>query len=416
MMKVTRRDALGAFLGVPAAMKGATEACPGVIKYPRWDIVAIQDYLRKPQTMPPQLPYVLIAAHRALWRDTPENSETAIRLAFSQWEMLETDLRKAKDSTEEVDLVVTHDPDIFRTTNAIGGLWNYSIEQLKKAFLLDRYGRKYPGGTCYPYNKQGMQQLDGGSTQIGQKMLTFRQLLSIQQDFLTGGDARPYGPIIVMDVKGAVAADPDFNLPGRGVYRTINLALDVMNDMKSSVGQRRAMIFMVKFNILKNVENFLQNVPRYKDYDNEKNPLPPLMLVFNPEDNEYCVGTKCVSEPLQNPDFVSWLGCPFLSHFEMNQYYLGDGCQAYIGALGNFGLGISTYSENPFFPEGVWDINQFRLRNTDFSKFPLDLRELPDFTISNNARVRLITSERPAETDALLRPYGLRNIPQGSQR
>lgn len=85
----------------------------------------------------------------------------------------------------------------------------------------------------------------------------------------------------------------------------------------------------------------------------------------------------------------------------------------YLAAQGNYN-GISTYSENAFFPEGVWDINRFAMRNTDFSSTTMraDLRQFPEFTLANKG-VGLITTERPDEANAILTQYGLRNVPMG---
>jgi glycerophosphoryl diester phosphodiesterase len=388
-------------LGAPFAASAlrAQTTCTSSYALPRWNVNAMHQQLLHPASG-----LVLVAAHRGLWRDTPENSETGIRNAFARWEMLETDLRKTSDWQTVGDLAVTHDADITRTTDGTGYLFNTTMAQLMQCRLLDRYGAVYNGGSCYPSNSSGAPANDA-TTGIGRRVMKFSQLLSVQQDFLSGTDSQPYGPIIVMDVKAAVGDDPGHGTPGDGIFDTMNVALDNILHSQITLKQRRSLVFMVKFNKVLGRANFETYVQAYATYDPVTKPLPRIMLIFNPEDGASLT-------PDQNADFQSWLNCPYLSHFEMNQYYFGDGCQAYIDYLQQplRNIGISTYSENPFFPEGVWDNTRFVMRNIDFSIFPVDFRELPDYTIANKL-VGLVTSERPAETDALLRQYGLRNVP-----
>lgn len=363
---------------------------------------------------------VLIAAHRGLWRDAPENSETALRLSFANWEIIETDLVKTKDYQSINQLVVTHDPEISRTMDGMGRLYNLTLAQLQQCRLLDHYGSVYTGGVWYPSDNKGTPANDA-VTGVGQRVITIDDLFRMQQDFLIGTDVKPLGPIIIMDVKGARGQelDPEFKTPGEGIMNTMNLALRTMS--KLSLQQRKSMIFMVRYGLLKNNKEGLsarayleQYVPEYQNYDANTNPLPRLMPIFNYEDPKDDPPTSAT--PTNDAHFQSLLTGPYLSHFEMNEFYLGDGCQAYIdylAAQGNYN-GISTYSENAFFPEGVWDINRFAMRNTDFSSTTTraDLRQFPEFTLANKG-VGLITTERPDEANAILTQYGLRNVPMG---
>ncbi len=368
---------------------------------PKWSINAMQAHLSKPS---PNL--VLLAAHRGLWRDTPENSEPGIRSSFTHWEMIETDLRKTKDYKTLRQLVITHDSNIARTTNGAGNLWDLTLDQVQSCRLLDRYGAVYEGGNWYPGDSLG-NMLNDRVTRAGQRVLTVSDLFSIHKEFISGSAANPSGPIIIMDVKGAVRADPEFTEPARGAFNTMNTAIEQI--MKLSLQQRKAMIFMVKFNLIPDPTNKLStreyleaHVPAYKNYNADTNPLPRLMLVFNPEDGTH--------DPPTDRNFQSLLSAEYLSHFEMNQYYLGDGCQVYVDYLTKGGFGVSTYSENAFFPQGVWDIDHFVFRNQNFKIHPVDMREIPDYTIANN-HVGLVTTERPAKLDLILRQYNLRNIP-----
>jgi glycerophosphoryl diester phosphodiesterase len=130
--------------------KTAQAQAPPPYVYPRWDINALQQQLVSPS---PNL--VLIAAHRGLWRDTPENSETGFRISFAKWEMIETDLLKTSDYVAQNELLITHDPEISRTLNGAGWHYNITMEQFRTLRLLDRFGAIYNGGNWYPGDKSG---------------------------------------------------------------------------------------------------------------------------------------------------------------------------------------------------------------------------------------------------------------------
>jgi len=81
---------------------------------------------------------VLVVAHRADWRNAPENSLEAIRSAIEIGvDMIELDVRKTKDNQ----LVVIHDKTIDRTTNGKGKVTDWTLEELKKLNLKNGQGR-----------------------------------------------------------------------------------------------------------------------------------------------------------------------------------------------------------------------------------------------------------------------------------
>lgn len=328
--RLSRRSLLKGLAAAPFLAQGLkAQGTPPNYVYNRWDVNAMQHQLYQPD---PHL--VLIAAHRGLWRDAPENSETALRLSSANWEIIETDLVKTKDYQSINQLVVTHDPEISRTMDGMGRLYNLTLAQLQQCRLLDHYGSVYTGGVWYPSDNKGTPANDA-VTGVGQRVITIDDLFRMQQDFLIGTDVKPLGPIIIMDVKGARGQelDPEFKTPGEGIMNTMNLALRTMS--KLSLQQRKSMIFMVRYGLLKNNKEGLsarayleQYVPEYQNYDANTNPLPRLMAIFNYEDPKDDPPTSAT--PTNDAHFQSLLTAPYLSHFEMNEFYLGDGCQAFI--------------------------------------------------------------------------------------
>jgi hypothetical protein len=95
-------------------------------------------------------------------------------------------------------------------------------------------------------------------------------------------------PVIIFDVKAARnASDPDWTAPGRGIFSTMNIALSKLS--QAPLGQRKAIIFMLKGNLLPDPsnpgltsrQNLERHVPAYADYDAVNNPLPRIMPIFN---------------------------------------------------------------------------------------------------------------------------------------
>ncbi|MEN0053117.1 MAG: glycerophosphodiester phosphodiesterase family protein [Mucilaginibacter sp.] len=80
---------------------------------------------------------VLVTAHRGDWRNAPENSLQAYKLAIEMGvDCIEIDLNKTSDGV----VVVMHDGTIDRTTNGKGKPSDYTLAQLKQFHLRNGLG------------------------------------------------------------------------------------------------------------------------------------------------------------------------------------------------------------------------------------------------------------------------------------
>lgn len=78
--------------------------------------------------------HILVAAHRGDWRNAPENSLQAYKLAMEMGvDVIEVDLKMTKDSV----LVIMHDQTIDRTTDGRGKPSDYTLAQLQQFHLRD---------------------------------------------------------------------------------------------------------------------------------------------------------------------------------------------------------------------------------------------------------------------------------------
>jgi glycerophosphoryl diester phosphodiesterase len=85
----------------------------------------------------PKTDQVLVVAHRADWRNFPENSIEAIKSAIAMnVDMVEIDIAKTSDGH----LVLMHDYTLDRTTNGSGPVSRYTLDSLKKLYLKDGLG------------------------------------------------------------------------------------------------------------------------------------------------------------------------------------------------------------------------------------------------------------------------------------
>lgn len=86
-----------------------------------------------------QQPDILVVAHRADWRNAPENSLQAIKNCIELGvDMVEIDLKKTKDGH----LILIHDKKIDRTTTGKGVPQDYTLEELNKFRLRNGAGHK----------------------------------------------------------------------------------------------------------------------------------------------------------------------------------------------------------------------------------------------------------------------------------
>ncbi|MET3036623.1 glycerophosphodiester phosphodiesterase family protein [Chryseobacterium sp. NRRL B-14859] len=80
---------------------------------------------------------IMVVAHRADWREAPENSVMAIKKAIEKGvNMVEIDLALTKDGV----LILMHDKTIDRTTTGKGSPSDYTLEEIKKLYLRDGLG------------------------------------------------------------------------------------------------------------------------------------------------------------------------------------------------------------------------------------------------------------------------------------
>lgn len=86
----------------------------------------------------PSAKNVLVAAHRGDWRNAPENSLEAYKLAIAMGvDIIEIDLNKTSDGV----IVIMHDGTIDRTTNGKGKPSDYTFEEIRKFHLRNGLGR-----------------------------------------------------------------------------------------------------------------------------------------------------------------------------------------------------------------------------------------------------------------------------------
>ncbi|ASK29933.1 glycerophosphodiester phosphodiesterase [Chryseobacterium sp. T16E-39] len=80
---------------------------------------------------------IMVVAHRADWREAPENSVMAVKKAIEKGiNMVEIDLALTKDNV----LILMHDNTIDRTTTGKGKPSDYTLEEIKKLNLRDGLG------------------------------------------------------------------------------------------------------------------------------------------------------------------------------------------------------------------------------------------------------------------------------------
>lgn len=84
---------------------------------------------------------VIVVAHRADWRNFPENSLEAIQSSIDMGvDMLELDVQRTKDGV----LMLMHDNDLDRMTNGTGNIAETTWEEISKLNLKDHQGNMTP--------------------------------------------------------------------------------------------------------------------------------------------------------------------------------------------------------------------------------------------------------------------------------
>ena len=91
------------------------------------NIAQLKDRLENPQKND-----VMVTAHRACWRYSPENSLKGIEECINMGvDMIEIDVRMSKDGH----LIVIHDETVDRTTNGKGEVADLTLNELRKLKL-----------------------------------------------------------------------------------------------------------------------------------------------------------------------------------------------------------------------------------------------------------------------------------------
>lgn len=95
----------------------------------------IEDLRRRLET--PRADDVMVVAHRACWKEAPENSVAAIQDCIEMGvDMVEIDVQATADGQ----LVLMHDDTVDRTTNGSGRVRDLTLAELKTLFLRDGIG------------------------------------------------------------------------------------------------------------------------------------------------------------------------------------------------------------------------------------------------------------------------------------
>ena len=82
--------------------------------------------------------YVMVVAHRAAWRNFPENSLEAIRSAIKIGvDMVEVDVAKTKDGV----FILMHDETVDRTTTGSGEVTDMTYDEISQLQLIDVMGK-----------------------------------------------------------------------------------------------------------------------------------------------------------------------------------------------------------------------------------------------------------------------------------
>ncbi|AGS25407.1 glycerophosphodiester phosphodiesterase family protein [Rhizobium etli] len=329
----------------------------------------------------PDQDLVLLSAHRGSWEVYPENSAYALQDAWnSQIETVEVDARFTADKK----VILSHDYRIERESTGSGLLYEQSYSQIQQADLRDRHGRVFKDAQ--------------GRTA---KFLTFSAALDLLAQYVTD-DGRGY--VMIVDVKGAVD-DQDPTDPTELIQHCLDILAAKGNPQLS-----KAVVFKLKGKDAVDVGTFLSRTT----YD--PNAIGGLIIVENPDDDSV---KDSNNDPHQDTVYDQWNVAPFPVQFEMNQFYRGDGLQAYFGYVDQK-QGFATYHESNYYPEGVansagkccFGHNTDPTSNAPGGIVP-DYRGDPEMAIVN--RTNLITTDWPDVVGDMLRALGRRNTSELSR-
>lgn len=175
----------------------------------------------------PESKKVLVVAHRADWRNFPENSIEAINSAIDMGvDMIEIDVHKTKDGK----LVLMHDETLNRTTTGKGKVSDWSLDSLKTLYLKNGIGIKtrYKIPTleeaimaakgkvlvnldkCYDYFPEAYQILKKTNTINQVVMKAGKPYATVQKDFGHYLKEVIFMPIVNLDKSGAEQIIDDY--------------------------------------------------------------------------------------------------------------------------------------------------------------------------------------------------------------
>ena len=95
-------------------------------------IDSIANYLKNPADN-----HILVAAHRADWRNYPENSLEGVKSCIAMGvDIIEIDVQRTKDGQ----LIIMHDKKVDRTTDGTGNVSDLTLAEIKNLHLKNGYG------------------------------------------------------------------------------------------------------------------------------------------------------------------------------------------------------------------------------------------------------------------------------------
>jgi hypothetical protein len=338
----------------------------------------------------PQPDLVLLSAHRMSWQYYPENSLLALIATFDKHiETIEVDARMSLDGR----VVISHDYIVDRVANGTGFLYQKTWAEISALKLRDRLGRIYADAQGVP-----------------QHFLSFDDLLDAMQQ--RSSDTNGY--VVIVDVKGkADAADTTDPML---VLKACLAVMRAHPDYHPAVA--KGIVFKLKGKDLPGTRAEFEAATQWHTADDGG-----LIVVLNPDDQ---TAQDAGYNPAADSFFQRWLTAPYLVHFEMNQYYWGDGLQPYIDYLNNHvggtQVGWASYYEPYYFPEGVANsAGRCCFPHTTDPALPRtpfqvrDYRGVPEFSIFPSTTgvatgSLLVTTDGVDEMQELLTALGRRNL------
>lgn len=324
--------------------------------------------LRKPHS-----DLVLLAAYRGSWRNYPQNSMEALREAAHHTEIVEADIRTAKD-----DPVVHHDAALNRLTNGQGFLDLFTAREFTGLDLKDRFGDKTD---IHP--------------------MTAAQLFQNYADDIQQADASKvtagHGYVLALNLALRPAPLDHVTIDPWNVVKTTYATMaETEHNRRIAIGE--TIVYRIDAGTLPANPRDIDTLVQQHD-----NASLNILMVVAPDD------TRSMDR------YEAYKKNPHIVGLEINYPYRGATTRPFLltdskGATGIF----SPYYQ---YPEGEAEPNATccDLLNTDTdSSLPLDYRARWDWYVSQSfhgftRQFRLYTTDRPDLLNLYLQPRGLRN-------